>query len=62
MAESACGTSAMAQLMTFADYVDLDAPLLYCNNPFDGLNYKDGKIYLQNGIGIGASPNMKIFE
>lgn len=62
MAESACGTSAMAQLMTFADYVDLDAPLLYCNNPFDGLNYRDGKIYLQKGIGIGASPNMKIFE
>lgn len=61
MAESACGTSAMAQLMTYADFVDLDAPLLYSNNPFDGVVYENGKIYLQRGAGISAVPNRNIF-
>ncbi len=56
MAESSCGTTAMAQLMGFADYVDLDAPLLYKNDPFDGVNYVDGKIYLNNRLGIGTEP------
>ena len=34
MAESSCGTTAMAHLASLADVIDLDAPLLYNNDPF----------------------------
>lgn len=56
MAESSCATSAMAQLMHKADYIDLDAPLLYKNDPFKGVSYKDGKVCLNDLPGIGAEP------
>ncbi len=56
MAESSCATSAMAQLMGFADYVDLDAPLLYKNDPFTGVYYERGKIHLNEKTGIGIDP------
>jgi L-alanine-DL-glutamate epimerase-like enolase superfamily enzyme len=56
MAESSCGTSAMAQLMQLADYIDLDAPLLYTNDPFAGVSYKNGLVFLNNLPGIGAEP------
>jgi L-alanine-DL-glutamate epimerase-like enolase superfamily enzyme len=56
MAESSCGTSAMAQLMQLADYIDLDAPLLYKNDPFSGINYRNGQVHLNDLPGIGASP------
>ncbi|MES2679780.1 MAG: dipeptide epimerase [Bacteroidota bacterium] len=56
MAESSCGTSAMAQLMGLADYVDLDAPLLYTNDPFAGISYKDGKVCLNDLPGLGVKP------
>ena len=46
MAESSCATSAMAQLMQFADYIDLDAPNLLKNDPFKGITYKNGNVYL----------------
>lgn len=54
MAESSCGTAAMAQLMALADYVDLDAPELYVNDPFVGLGYKKGKIWLNDEPGLGV--------
>lgn len=56
MAESSCATSAMAQLMSFADYIDLDAPNLYKNDPFKGVTYKQGKVCLNELPGIGAVP------
>ena len=56
MAESSCATTAMAQLMGMADFVDLDAPSLYTNDPFGGATYHQGKIKLPTGIGIGAFP------
>lgn len=54
MAESSCATTAMAHLAGLADFVDLDAPLLYTNDPFEGLQYKDGRLVLptENGIGL----------
>ena len=57
MAESSCATAAMAQLMAYADYLDLDAPQLYLNDPFDGPQYKHGEIILSNLNGIGVKPN-----
>lgn len=56
MAESSCATSAMAQLISCADYIDLDAPHLLKNDPFEGLSYKDGNVMLDDVPGIGVSP------
>ena len=56
MAESSCATSAMAQLMKFADYIDLDAPNLLKNDPFKGIEYKHGKVCLNDLPGIGVEP------
>ncbi|PBQ33260.1 dipeptide epimerase [Sphingobacteriaceae bacterium] len=56
MAESSCATGAMTQLMGFANYIDLDAPMLYKNDPFRGLCYKDGKVYTSDLPGIGVEP------
>jgi len=57
MAESSCATSAMAQLMGLADFIDLDAPLLYNNDPFSGVTYSEGKIHLNGLPGLGVSPH-----
>ena len=61
MAESSCATSAMAQLMPFADYIDLDAPNLLKNDPFTGVTYKNGMIYLNELPGIGVEPKVELF-
>ncbi|HMT28261.1 MAG TPA: dipeptide epimerase [Bacteroidia bacterium] len=44
MSESGCAISAAAQLSSLADWTDLDGPLLTKNNPFDVINYKDGRV------------------
>ncbi len=54
MAESSCATTAMAHLAGLADFVDLDAPLLYTNDPFEGVLYQDGQIVLPRANGIGV--------
>lgn len=54
MAESSCATSAMAQFMKSADYIDLDAPNLIKNDPFRGVLYNDGKVILNDLPGIGV--------
>lgn len=53
MAESSCATTAMAQLMQFADFIDLDAPNLIVNDPFEGIEYKQGKVVLNDNTGLG---------
>src|SRR5690606_13966418 len=54
MAESSLGNTAVAHFATLADWVDLDGPMLTSNDPFDGINYKDGAILLPSNPGIGA--------
>lgn len=54
MAESSCATSAMAQFMQFADYIDLDAPNLIKNDPFRGIIYSEGKVVLNDLPGTGV--------
>ncbi len=39
MVETSLGTTAMAHLTGFAEWVDLDGPLLITNDPFDGVQY-----------------------
>ncbi len=58
MAESSCGTSAMAQFISCADYIDLDAPSLLKNDPFSGITYSQGKIVLNDKPGIGVTTGL----
>jgi L-alanine-DL-glutamate epimerase-like enolase superfamily enzyme len=57
MVETSLGTTAMAHLSGFAEWVDLDAPLLIANDPFAGLRYNEhNMIQLPVRSGIGATP------
>ncbi len=54
MAESSCGISAMSHLSSLADWVDLDAPFLIANDPFEKLNFQDGTVVPSQNPGIGV--------
>lgn len=55
MVETSLGTTAMAHLSGFAEWVDLDAPLLIANDPFVGLQYNEqNMIQLPTRFGIGV--------
>jgi len=45
----------MAQFISCADYIDLDAPSLLKNDPFMGITYLAGKIILNDQPGIGVT-------
>jgi L-alanine-DL-glutamate epimerase-like enolase superfamily enzyme len=62
MSETSCAISAAAQLSPFADWCDLDGPLLIKNNAFDGITFQSGKVILSEMPGIGAVPKEKVFE
>lgn len=44
MAESSCAVAAMYNLASLADWVDLDGPFLITNDPFSGVQLKDGRL------------------
>jgi len=55
MIETSLGTTAMAHLAGLADWLDLDAPLLISNDPFEGLRYdSQAGLQLPDRPGIGA--------
>lgn len=55
MVETSLGATAMAHLMGLADWLDLDAPWLIANDPFDGLTYDEaGRVHLPDRPGIGV--------
>jgi L-alanine-DL-glutamate epimerase-like enolase superfamily enzyme len=55
MIETSLGVTAMAHLSGLADWVDLDAPLLISNDPFDGVTYDEaGNLHLPDRPGIGV--------
>jgi L-alanine-DL-glutamate epimerase-like enolase superfamily enzyme len=55
MIETSIGATAMAHLAGLADWLDLDAPLLIADDPFDGLRFgPDGSIHLPDRPGIGV--------
>lgn len=60
MTESSCAISAAAQLTAYADWVDLDGPTLVKNNPFSGINYKNGKVELSDLPGLGVLSNSEL--
>jgi L-alanine-DL-glutamate epimerase-like enolase superfamily enzyme len=56
MIETSLGTTAMAHLAGLADWVDLDAPLLISNDPFDGVTYdRHARMSVPERPGIGAA-------
>jgi L-alanine-DL-glutamate epimerase-like enolase superfamily enzyme len=54
MNESTVGTSAVAHLLPYLDYVDMDGPLLLAEDVADGVQIRDGVIYYAKGNGTGA--------
>jgi L-alanine-DL-glutamate epimerase-like enolase superfamily enzyme len=55
MIETSLGTTAMAHLAGLADWLDLDAPLLIANDPFEGIGYDDqARIDVPPRPGIGV--------
>lgn len=55
MVETSLGVTAMGHLAAWADWIDLDAPLLIANDPFDGLHYdQQARIHLPDRPGIGV--------
>ncbi len=57
MAESSCAVSAAWHLSSLADWVDLDAPLLTLDDPFDGIVYHDGEVLVNGNEGLGVYLN-----
>lgn len=56
MIETSLGVTAMAHLSGLADWLDLDAPLLISNDPFQGLIYGEGAtVSVPDRSGIGAT-------
>jgi L-alanine-DL-glutamate epimerase-like enolase superfamily enzyme len=55
MIETSLGTTAMAHLAGAADWLDLDAPLLISNDPFNGVTYdRNARVHCPNRPGIGV--------
>ena len=54
--ESVVGTTAMAQLASLADYLDLDGHLHLRDDPWLGMTIADGMITLPKGAGLGVIP------
>ena len=54
MTETSLGVSAMSHLAGLANWIDLDAPLLIANDPFDGIRYQKAEIILSERSGIGV--------
>lgn len=53
MTETSCAVSAAAQLAPLAEFADLDGNLLISNDPYQGMQIREGKITLTDDPGIG---------
>ena len=55
MSESTIGSAAIAHLLPFIDYADMDGPLLLEEDVATGIEYDFGKIFYSNEPGLGIS-------
>jgi L-alanine-DL-glutamate epimerase-like enolase superfamily enzyme len=55
MNESTIGSAAIAHLLPFIDYVDMDGPLLLEEDVATGITYENGKIIYSDQPGLGIS-------
>jgi len=56
MISSSVSVTAAAHLSPLVDYADLDGNLLIANDPFSGVQVKEGKLVLPNSPGLGLKP------
>jgi len=56
MVSSSVSVTAAAHLSPGVNYADLDGNLLIANDPFTGVQVKDGKLLLPHGPGLGLRP------
>jgi L-alanine-DL-glutamate epimerase-like enolase superfamily enzyme len=55
MIESSLGLTAMAHLLSQAEWIDLDSPILISNDPFEGVQYDEqARLSVPDRPGIGA--------
>jgi L-Ala-D/L-Glu epimerase len=56
MVESQLGVAPAAQIASLADWVDLDGHLLLADEPFTGLELRDGRVLPSTRPGLGVQP------
>lgn len=56
MIETSVGISAAAHLSPLVDWNDLDGNVLISNDPFKGVTNEDGRLLLNDEIGLGVKP------
>lgn len=54
MNESTVGTSAVAHLLPYLDYVDMDGPLLLAEDVAEGVSFDQGRVIYADRAGTGA--------
>ncbi len=55
MNESTIGSLAIAHLIPQIDFVDMDGPLLLCNDPIKSIHYENGHISIPHTPGLGIT-------
>lgn len=60
MVESQISATAAAQISPLVDWADIDGPFLTKDDPFSGITYRDGKIVLPDGPGLGVSEKARV--
>jgi L-alanine-DL-glutamate epimerase-like enolase superfamily enzyme len=61
MTESGLGISAGAQIASLCDFVDLDGNLLLLDDPWPGVEFRDGVQFAPNKPGLGVEPVLSMF-
>jgi L-alanine-DL-glutamate epimerase-like enolase superfamily enzyme len=61
MTESGLGIAAAAQIASLCDFVDLDGNLLLLEDPWPGVEFRDGVQLPPNKPGLGVEPVLSIF-
>ncbi|HET7478447.1 MAG TPA: dipeptide epimerase [Rubrobacteraceae bacterium] len=56
MVETSLGIAAAAQVSGLFDYLDLDGAMLLADDPYAGLEYKQGHITVPDSPGLGVEP------
>ena len=54
--ETSLGVAAAAHISGLFDFVDLDGAMLLADDPFEGIGYEEGRIFLSDEPGLGVEP------
>jgi L-alanine-DL-glutamate epimerase-like enolase superfamily enzyme len=61
MSESSCAVKAAAHLAAYADYMDLDGPLLISNDPFSAFSFNNNIFSFSEKAGLGIEKISEAF-